>query len=364
MCIRDRVSNVYFLPIVAVGAFLILYRSHHLILGAVFIAAVAVFDVIVFAVDGFPTGEALTYAFTGTATVFFAGFMLSEPLTLPPRRWQQIALAVVVAALFTIPFAIGPLTSSPHLALVIGNLLAFLVGQRRGVFLEFTGKEQLTPSTWQFSFTPKRRVAFQPGQYLEISLPHAKTDVRGQRRVFSISSAPTDAGSLTLGVKMSDRSSSFKTALLDLEPGTRVNATTVAGDFVLPKDTSVPVLLVAGGIGITPFASQLASDDASDRDIVVLYAISSAEELAYRDVLESSGARVVVVGPAEPSNFPASWEYAGPVRLTAEVLAELVPDVSKRHAFVSGSPALVDDVKRVLRRAKAKRVSTDYFSGY
>ena len=38
----------------------------------------------------------------------------------PPRRWQQLVVATVVALLFTIPFNIGPLYSSPLLALLVG----------------------------------------------------------------------------------------------------------------------------------------------------------------------------------------------------------------------------------------------------
>lgn len=360
------VSTVYFLPLVAIGAFLILYRTHRLALGLVFITVVAVVDVAVFALTGFPVAEALAFAFTGTATVFFAGFMLSEPLTLPPRRWQQLVVAALVGALFAIPFSIGPLFSTPELALVIGNVLAFALSRRRGVALELAEKKQLTPTTWQFSFSPLRPVSFEPGQYLELSLPHAKADVRGQRRTFSISSAPSAGAPLTIGVKMSDRSSSFKTTMLDLQPGARVHATTVAGDFVLPKDAATPLLFVAGGIGITPFASQLAHvrDSGVERDIVVIFSASSGDELAYRDEIASSGARVIVIAPSEPTELPLGWEYAGAERLSSELLSQLVPDVSKRHAFVSGPPALVDDAKKILKRARAKRVTTDYFTGY
>jgi len=38
--------------------------------------------------------------------------------------------------------------------------------------------------------------------------------------------------------------------------------------------------------------------------------------------------------------------------------------VSARSAYVSGPPALVDDLRGILRTAKARRVTTDYFSGY
>jgi len=353
------VSTPGLLPLVAVAALLILYRTHHVTMGLVFVAVVVVLSLVFH-----PTVP--TFAFTSIATVFFVGFMLSEPLTLAPRRWQQVVLAAIAGALVALPTfqVIGPVYSRPEFALIVVNLLAFLVGQRRGLRLTFLGKSQLTPTTWEFAFQPARPVAFRPGQYLELTLPHAKADLRGQRRIFSISSAPTIDGPVTLGVKVSERSSSFKTAMLALEEGDAMHATSVGGDFLLPRDPATPVLLVAGGIGITPFASQLSHTENSERDIVVVYSVSAGEELAYRDQLVASGARVIVIAPTKPADFPPGWTYAGASRLDAETLAALVPDVSARHAYVSGPPALVDDLRAILRAVKARRITTDYFSGY
>ena len=358
------VSNQYLLPVVAVGALAILYRTRRVAMGLLFVVAVVGFSLARTLLTGSPT-DPIGLALLGTATVFFAGFMLSEPLTLPPRRWQQLVLAVVVAALFTIPFNIADmLYSSPQLALVIGNLLAFLVGQRRALALTLLSKRTLTPTTWEFAFQPSHPVSFRPGQYLELALPHGKADLRGQRRIFSISSAPTNDGPVTIGVKVSERSSSFKTAMLALEPGERVRATSVGGDFLLPRDPAVPVLLIAGGIGITPFASQLSHEAGQGRDTVVIYTVSAGEELAYREQLEASGARVIVIAPSTPTNLPEHWIYAGPARLTQRSLSALVPDADTRHAFVSGPPALVDDARALLRSLKVRRITTDYFSGY
>jgi ferredoxin-NADP reductase len=42
-----------------------------------------------------------------------------------------------------------------------------------------------------------------------------------------------------------------------VEPGEKLAVTGVWGDFVLPSRASAPVLMVAAGIGVTPFVSQL-----------------------------------------------------------------------------------------------------------
>jgi NAD(P)H-flavin reductase len=73
---------------------------------------------------------------------------------------------------------------------------------------------------------------------------------------------------------------------------------------------------------------------------------------------------VVLVAPNEPEHLPAGWTWAGSGRLSGEVLAEHVPDLASRRAFVSGAPSLVADMRDALRERGVKRVSADYFSGY
>ncbi|MCU1425194.1 MAG: hypothetical protein JWM51_1485 [Microbacteriaceae bacterium] len=352
------------LPLTAIGAFLVLYRSRRLAVGVTFVVIAAVIGAARIAALGTDPIAALASALTSFPLVFLAGFMLSEPLTLPPRRWQQLTVAALVAVLFSVPFQLGPVFSSPELALVAGNAVAFAFGQRRGIRLDYLGKRRLTPTAWELAFAPHAPVGFRPGQYLELTVPH-RADFRGMRRTFSISSAPAPEGPITVAMTVPDRSSSFKRALLELEPGTRVTATGIGGDFTLPTDATVPLLLVAGGIGITPFASQLAHLAASGepRDVVVVYAVRDTAELGYAELLESSGARVVLVSRERPAALPANWEWAG-IRLTGDLLREAVPDLARRRAYVSGSPGFVSDIRNALKRSGVRRILTDSFSGY
>jgi ferredoxin-NADP reductase len=354
------------LPVVALGAFLILYRNRKLSFGLTFVVVAAAIIVVRLSLSVSDPLSALTTAFTSYPIVFLVGFMLSEPLTLPPRRWQQLLVAILVGVLFAVPFSIPPVYSSPELALVLGNLVAFVFGQRRGIALTSITKRQLTATTWEFAFEASRPVSFSPGQYMELGLPHGKTDSRGNRRYFSISSPPTTDGPITFAMTISNPSSSFKTAMLALEPGDRVRGTLVGGDFILPKDTDTSVLLIAGGIGITPFASQLSDAHAHgvNRNTRVIYSVRDSSELAYADLLAETAAQVTIIAPTSPAQLPANWSYAGSERLTAESLTALVPDIASRRVFVSGSSALINSVTSVARAAGAKRIVTDTFSGY
>jgi ferredoxin-NADP reductase/Na+-transporting NADH:ubiquinone oxidoreductase subunit NqrB len=372
------VATPALLPFTLIGAFLILYRTKRLALGSVFIAVAATLIVGRLMAFGDDLLPAIGTAFGSYPIIFLAGFMLTEPLTLPPRRWQQLLVAAIVAVLFAVPFsvplsvpfvlpvAVWVLYSSPELALVVGNLVAFTFGQRRAVKLTLVSKKQLTDRTWELGFQPARPVTFRAGQYVELTIPHSRSDRRGSRRYFSISSAPGDGSNnppLTIAFTVALPSSSFKTELLALAEGSLVRATGVGGDFLLPRNHSTPIALIAGGIGITPFASQLASAPIR-RDCVVVYSLTDADQIPYADVLTASGARVVLVAPTAPTRLPAGWEYAEGGPLNAPRLRELLPDVASRRVYVSGPPKMVTSIRASLRTLRVRRVATDHFSGY
>lgn len=353
------------LPFTAIGALAILYRTRRLWLGAVFVVVATAAWAVTFVSTGQSFVDGMSFALLSYPTIFFAGFMLSEPLTLPPRRWQQIVEAGIVGALFGVAFHVGPISSSPQFALLVGNLLAFLAGQRRGIRLSYVGKRQLSPNSWEFTFQPAAPVKFAPGQFMELTLPHKRADARGWRRVFSIAAAPGDGLPVKFGIRLPEKSSSFKKALLALEPGSKVAGTAVGGDFLLPDDDS-KLLLVAGGIGITPFIGQLEHLKAtgSKRDVAVVYTIGSKHDLAYADELTKSGCAVTVISREKPSPLPKGWTWVKSERMTGEQLLEVVPDAKERHTFLSGPPGLVGSLKSALRRSGARRIHTDVFIGY
>ncbi len=356
------VATPAMLWLVLPGVLLVLYRIRKLLMAAVFAAVAASIVATDLLRSGLGLGEALWQPLAQRPVLFFAGFMLTEPLTLPPRRRQQLALAAVVGALFAIPYNLGFVANSPELALLVGNALAFAAGQRGGVRLHFEGSRPLTPTTTEFSFRPERPVRYSPGQYMELHLPHEKSDGKGQRRVFSLTSPP-DSPVLTIGVGTAEPLSAAKRTLLALKPGDELTGTAVGGDFVLPRKSDAPVLLIAAGIGITPYLAQLGAGSGKDRDVILLYLARNAAELAYAGELERSGARVVA-RLADGAPPPAFMHDAGRARIDTAALKELVPDIAGREVFVSGSPASVRSLRAAARGAGARKIHVDSFAGY
>lgn len=362
------VATAPMLPAVAVLALVVAYRTRKLPIVALFVGVAGVLMIGFRLFDGDTVAAAVQYAFVTTPVVFFGGFMLTEPLTLPPTRRQQLAVAAGVAVLFALPtlggIDLGLFALTPEVALIIGNVVAFTLGQRRGIGLTLTGRRSFGPTTAEFTFTPDAPVRFAPGQFLELTLPHRRADSRGTRRVFSIATTDPSGESVSVGIKIpTEGASSFKRELAELPTGAHLRATTVAGDFVLPTDATAPLLLVAGGIGITPFLSQLAACVRDRRDVVLVYGVTDPAEIPYRDELAAFGVPVVLAVPGTPSSVPASWRLVDGL-LSGDVLRTVVPDVPSRTAYVSGPPAMVNALSAALREQGARRVRTDAFVGY
>lgn len=347
-------------PFVLILALISLYKTRRLLVAGVFVAISVPLVIGYLLTNGVDFMSAIA-VLPAWPILFFAGVMLTEPLTLPPRKWQQYLEAAIVAVLFAIPFDLGLFSMTPALALVAGNLIAFGFARREHIALTFKQLRPLTPTTDEIVFTPAKPVHFEPGQYMELSIPHSKKDLRGSRRSFSMTSVP-GADEVTFGVKFYEPSSSFKKALRSLKEGANISATMTGGDFVLPKDAKTPLALVAGGIGITPFISHLKSLKET-RDIVLIYAVNTNEEIAYRDVLAKAGITVVIAS-ADDVVLESGWSQIKEARLSQDAIASAVPEIEKRTVYISGPPPLVDSVKRSARKLGAKTIHTDYFVGY
>jgi ferredoxin-NADP reductase/Na+-transporting NADH:ubiquinone oxidoreductase subunit NqrB len=319
----------------------------------------------------FPVSEVFWQILWSSPFLFLGAFMLSEPLTMPPRRWQQFTVAAVVGVLAGWPIAVGGITLGQERALLVGNLVAFAFAfsLRSAVRLTLEARTEITPTVRELTFRTHSRLAFIPGQYLELEVPHRHPDARGTRREFSIASAPEDLPQLTVAFREElgadpKPKSSYKKALAEVQPGAALAVTGVWGDFVLPRRSSAPVLMVAAGIGITPFVSQLRHQRLAgeDRDVVLVYVASDSSELAFRPELEASGVSVIVFTRDQPADLPRQWLWARGVRLDAAGLLQVVPDIRARHAYISGPAGLIAELAPALEQARS--ITTDAFSGY
>lgn len=368
------VATPVLLPVLLVAVVLIAVRTRIVGPVAVLVVAGGALQVAASISVGATPGEALALL-PSTPLLFLAGIMFTEPITLPPRLRHRYAEAVLIAVLLAVPYVatVSLLTVrfTPELALLIGNVFAVLVARPVAAGLRLVDKRRLTPTTVEYGFRPDRPLRHRAGQYLELHLPHAKSDRRGIRRSFTIASPPSaEDGTIRLAVRLREPASTFKRALDALPVGAPARAVTVTGGFTLPKDRSVPLVLLASGIGVTPFLSQLRQDAAEvaagarPRDLLLVDRVPSADDVPYLDELVATGVPVLLVCP-DPGGLPelpANWRVAA--SFEAASLAEALPDPATRTAYVSGSPGFLGTARAVLAALGVRRVRTDAFAGY
>lgn len=346
------------IPITFIVAIAILYKTKRLKMGVLFVAVSVGLLGLQAVIDGSISVDTFVSAVTSWPLLFVAGVMLSEPLTLPPRRCQQYIVAIIVGVLSVSAIHVGPLLMTPAFALIVGNIVAFYWGNRGAIKLRYVGKKRMGQSYYDFQFDVSR-LAFVPGQYIELTLPHAHADIRGQRRVFTIVGVPGDK-QISIGIRLPEKASTFKKALSVLKSGDTLYGVRVAGDFVLPADPAIPVICIAGGIGITPFISYMM---ASKRPITLLYAVGSLDDAAYMQQLNHYNAEVTIISPgAEGSGNPTSKYISG--ELTYDVIKPLIDVTKQPHVYISGSPAMVTSTKQIVKSLGISSVHTDHFTGY
>jgi predicted ferric reductase len=165
---------------------------------------------------------------------------------------------------------------------------------------------------------------------------------------FSLSAIPNDRH-LRITVKdLGDDSRRIQ----HLQPGTRVFAEGPYGTFTAQRRTRRRVVLIAGGIGITPLRAVLESLRADPGDVTLLYRAAHERDLAFRNELgalaERRGIELhALIGPEIGDDQTD--------RLGLPALRALVPDIAHRDVFVCGPPAMVDAVRRRLVRLRVPR---------
>lgn len=343
------VASPWMTTVVALAGVMILRKHQHFLVFMTFaISAVGLMLLQQSVLGSSEPLQVLWFALTSWPIVFLGVVMLTEPLTMPGTKTDQLLFTAIVGVLFGLQLRVGPVSLNPHTALVLGNIFACIVGYQRGATVRVASTKRLANELYEVQTSKPATLAFSAGQYAFVTLPHARADARGTRRMVSIAAAPNDAV-LRFIMRLPTRSSTFKREFSALKTGDTLRVANPSGDFVLPSDQNTPVLLIAGGVGITPIIAMALSN--TSRDIVVLYYAHTKDEHIYKQQLQAAPNVAVVF---KTGHF------------TSADVQEHAADYAKRRVYVSGPPAMVVSTKSQLMKLGVKRRSivTDSFSGY
>jgi len=192
----------------------------------------------------------------------------------------------------------------------------------------------------------KKWPGFQPGQYVELQVIKNGAKVS---RCFSISSAPelyTQFGRIELTIRAQDKGRITPWLQQALNESSTVGLSAAQGDFII-KDRSRPILMIAGGSGITPFRSYLHSQahTALTQKASLLYYTRYQNEHLFKQELNriSDGNKNLnthLISTAEMGHF------------SLKQMKQQCPDYLDYDIYICGPNSMIVEVNKLLLKAK------------
>ena len=266
-------------------------------------------------------------------------------LVLQPRfGWWFLALAAVVVAASLRRWVWRPLSA-----------------WKRPYVVDAVRRESPTVSTLVLRPTGHRGMRrFRPGQFAWIRL--GSTPMGFEEHPFTIASAPRRSGEIEFTIK---QLGDFSGGIAEVAVGDKVWVDGPHGAFSPDHHRSHGLVLIAGGVGITPMISVLRSlaQRGDQRDHLLFVSARALEELLFREEITELADRLRLQ-VVELLDQPHEGWTGGTGFLDAKVLAaNLPPQRGRLDFFICGPPPMVTGVITSLRKigVAQHRIHTEKF---
>lgn len=244
--------------------------------------------------------------------------------------------------------------------------------------MEFTvsllKKREEARDTKTFFFSRPASFSYVAGQYVYLTIPGLANDPRGDTRHFTLSSSPTEKN-LSITVRLREESV-YKQALDGLKIGDTLKLRGPNGFFFLndidPEHGSGQQIMIAGGIGVTPFRSIIkwVSDKSLPVPIHLICSNSIPEEIAFKKefdgIVKTHKNIQVTYTVTHPEDSKVKWN--GP---TGRIDGLFLRNFLKSNLYpltsifwVCGPPAMTTAVEETLEKMGAVNIREEKFTGY
>lgn len=230
-------------------------------------------------------------------------------------------------------------------------------------------QKTLCAGTTAFYFEKPPEFEFEAGQFFNFTLlGPGDTDLEGNSRTLSIASAPHERN-VMVAIRL--RTTAFKRTLNSLPLGTELLLQGPFGWMTLPRNSTRPAVLLAGGIGITPFRSLVWSEaeSLSARRILLFYSVRVPEEAAFleglREMEQYNKRYKLICTVTQPEKSRMAW-LGETERISMQMLSKWIPDLSVPIYYIAGPPGMVTGVRQMLIGAGVAKedIRAEEFYGY
>jgi ferredoxin-NADP reductase/DMSO/TMAO reductase YedYZ heme-binding membrane subunit len=187
-----------------------------------------------------------------------------------------------------------------------------------------------------------------PGQYLNLNL---EIEGRKVRRSYTIASPPTRSGYCELTVKR-EQKGLVSRYLHNLREGSLLNISAPAGRFTFTGVESDQIVMLAGGVGITPLMAKIRylTDLGWPGSIHLIFSVKSERDIIFRNELEELQKRFTNFKLTVTLTRDQSSNWRGERgRITPELLAKAVPDLKNSRIHLCGPTEMTEPLITMIR---------------
>jgi glycine betaine catabolism B len=219
-----------------------------------------------------------------------------------------------------------------------------------------------TADVTSFRFPRPLEFSYKPGQYFFVTI---KQDNKELTHHFSFSTSPTEKEFFEFTKKLTDHEYSLALKTAKIGDWARIDAP--YGQFTF--DGEYPkIVLLAGGIGITPFISIIknATDKRLLTKITLFYGCRTENDIAFREELERMQTENANFKMVCVVNQP-STEWTGVTGvITAEMMKKAMPDYLESVFYTCGPPPMVKAMELIIESLglSKSQMKQEYFTGY
>lgn len=207
---------------------------------------------------------------------------------------------------------------------------------------------------------------YQPGQFINIQL---MIDGKRINRSYTLASSPTRADACELSIKREPMGLASRFIHETFRVGDVLKVSGPSGKFTFTGDNASGVVLIAGGVGITPVMSILRylTDRAWTGNIHFLIVAKTEQDLIFRDELQWLQSRYPNLHICVTLTRPDSntmWT-GGRGRATAELFNRFVPDLTQLPVYLCGPNEMMDATTELLITlgVPSTKIHTEAFVG-